>query len=441
MLKVLQIGEGNFLRAFAEDYIQKGTENGLFDAEVAICQPRTNTRVINLLKAQNCEYNVYHKGRLDGEIIDDAKRITCVKRCFDTVSEYDELVDYACLADVIISNTTEAGIAFDENDKLENSPAVTYPAKLCAMLYERFKRGGKELVLLPSELIENNADELKKCIIKYIDLWSLGDDFKAYVNSGISFCNTLVDRIVSGHIDGDSDPCSVSCEPYATWIIQADERCRRVFPIESLKGVVFTDDILPYRTMKVRLLNGTHTMSVLAAYMCGIDIVRDMMQDETFAAYIDKGCEEIKSAMDFDRAELDAYANSVLMRFNNPFIDHRLLDISLNSVSKFSARCLDSINDYVSKFGTAPDVLSFALAALIAFYLKTGSSREYEVKDSEENLSFFNGIANLTADEIVGKVLALYGIDISDIYNKVLLHYNSITTLGCDGAVKELINA
>ena len=434
MIKVLQFGEGNFLRAFAEDYIDIANEKGLIDASVTICQPRSNTKVINALNAQNCVYTVNKRGRLNGEVVDETVTIDCVERCIDTVGEYAELEKAFAQADVIISNTTEAGIAFVDTDVMENTPNISFPGKVTALLYKRFKSGEGKMLFLPVELIENNADELKKCILQYADLWTLGDEFKAYVDS-CSFCNTLVDRIVSGHDDASEDECSVNCEPYASWIIQADDYCKEIFPIDSLEGVVFAEDILPYRTRKVRILNGTHTMSVLAAYQCKIEIVRDMMQDETFGKYIALGLEEIKSTLDLDRKSLDEYANSVLDRFNNPFIDHRLLDIALNSVSKFKARCLDSMLEYTENRGEAPEVLTFALAALVSFYLNTDKAN-----DSADVIEFFANLKGADNDTVISKVCKLFGIDNDNIINKALMHYNNICNNGMKNAVTELVN-
>ncbi len=391
-MKILQIGEGNFLRAFAEDYIQKANEQGLLNAEVYICQPRSNTKTIDALKAQNNEYNITLSGRFKGEVVDETKKISCVKQCFDTQSEFDEIEALFCDDDLklVLSNTTEAGICFDENEKADTVPNKNIPARITNLLYKRFKSGKGGVVFLPVELIEDNAQTLKKYILDYAALWGYESKFSDYIENECSFCNTLVDRIVSGHKAGDSDPCSVSAEPYASWIIQADEKCREVFPLDKFDGIVFANDLSAYRTRKVRILNGTHTMSVLTAYMSGIDIVRDMMNDEVFAKYINLGLEEIKQTIELPKEELDSFANSVLERFNNPFIDHKLFDISLNSMAKFNTRCLPSILDYMKINGRAPKILSFAFAALIAFYLKVGTNREYTPNDSPEVIEFFN---------------------------------------------------
>lgn len=390
MATILQIGEGNFLRAFVEEYIQNACDGG-YKGSVTICQPRTNNKVINALNGQNRIYDIIHRGRINGKVIDDRRRITCVSDCIDTVNETDRLVDTFCSDElqIVVSNTTEAGIAFIETDEYSDFPNVSFPGKIAYMLYQRYTQNKGDLVFLPVELIEDNGIELKNCILKYANLWGFNENFTDYVNTKCHFCNTLVDRIVTGHNQNDTDPCSVTCEPYRLFIIDADDYAKLVLPFND-DTVVFTDNIAKYRTRKVRILNGVHTSTVLGAYLKGFDIVRDMVNDDYFKSYISDILEEIYPTITLDKAVLEEYANSVLERFNNPFIDHKLLDISLNSVAKFKARVLPSILDYAKINGTAPLNLSKSLAYLIAFY-NHKSARNYEVHDSETVLSFFEG--------------------------------------------------
>ena len=434
MKTILQFGEGNFLRAFAEDYLQSAVENG-YNGKAVICQPRKNTKVINALKAQNCEYTVIKSGLLGGNVINEIRKITCVAECIDSVGEYEKLCALfeSDGLSLVISNTTEAGIAFNENDSQDDIFNAQFPAKLCVLLYKRYLAGKNGLVFLPVELIENNGYELKKCILKYAELFALPSDFSDYVNKKCSFCNTLVDRIVTGHQSGSNDPCSVSCEPYKSFIIEADERAKGVIPFS---GVTYTDDLSPYRTRKVRILNGVHTMSVLAGYMAGFDIVRDMVNDELFYAYIEKGLSEIKPTIGLD---CEDFAASVIERFKNPFIDHKLLDISLNSVSKFRVRCLDTILDYYSSFNALPETLVFSLAALFAFYLKVGN-REYELRDNEDVLSFFE--SNPSVNDIL-KNTAFWGRDLTEINGLSELcsaDFELIKTKGITSAIREIIS-
>lgn len=434
MNKIIQFGEGNFLRAYMEDYLQDSVENG-YDGRVIICQPRKNTKVINALKAQNNEYTVIKSGLLDGEVVNETRRITCVADCIDSVGEYEKLCALFKDEDLtlVVSNTTEAGIAFCETDTQSDIFNAQFPAKLCALLYLRFTDGKDGLTFLPVELIENNGAELKKCIIKYAGLWSLPKEFIDYINCECSFCNTLVDRIVTGHPENSDDACSVACEPYKSFIIEADEKAKSAIPFD---GVTYTDDITPYRTRKVRILNGVHTMSVLAGYMAGFDIVRDMVSDPLFKAYIDSGLSEIKRTIPIN---CDDFAASVIERFLNPFIDHKLLDISLNSVSKFKVRVLDTVIDYCNSYSALPETLVFSLAALIAFYLKVGN-REYELRDSETVLNFFS--SNHTVEEIL-KNKDFWGRDLTEIEGFLPLckkDYDMICEKGITAALKEIIS-
>lgn len=376
MEQILQFGEGNFLRAFMEDYI----ENAKDKTSVAICQPRINTRVINALNNQNCKYDIIIRGKVKDGIVDSRKTINCVSRAIDFVSQYDQIEELFCSEDLrlVVSNTTEAGIVFNENGD-------TFPGKITKLLYKRYKLAKEPITFLPVELIENNGDKLKECILNYAKLWQLEETFKDYINN-CSFCNTLVDRIVTGHDSNDFDSCSVCCEPYKSFVISCDDKAKASIPFRD--DVTFTDDLDSYRTRKVRLLNGAHTMSVLGAYINSFDIVRDVVNDERFSSFISDGIDEIIASMNGNKSELKDYASSVLIRFNNPYIDHKLLDISLNSVAKFKTRVLPSIVDYAEKFGTAPVTLSKSLAYLIAFY-NHKSNREYVVNDDKAVLDFF----------------------------------------------------
>ncbi len=413
MSTVFQFGEGNFLRAFVEEYIQDACDNG-YNGSVVICQPRTNNKIINALKAQNREYDIIHKGRINGDVVDDRRRITCVSDCIDTVAETDKLLDSFCSDElrIVVSNTTEAGIVFVDTDEYSDFPNVSFPGKVAYMLNCRYKQNDDDLVFLPVELIENNGAELKKCILKYAKLWDFDNGFENYLNTKCHFCNTLVDRIVTGHNQNDIDPCSVSCEPYRLFIIDADDCAKSILPFND-DTVIYTNDISKYRTRKVRILNGIHTSTVLGAYLKGFDIVRDMVNDDYFKSYISDVLEEIFLTVPLEKSILEKYANSVLERFNNPFIDHKLLDISLNSVSKFKARVLPSILDYAKIKGTAPVNLSKSLAYLIAFY-NHKSTRKYEVYDSEEVLSFFQNKPSVA--QVLDNV-GFWGVKLSDIPN------------------------
>ncbi len=429
MINVLQFGEGNFLRAFVDYYFQLAKNIGDFNGGIAVCQPRTNTKIINILKLQNCKYNVLLRGRLNGEIVDKAIEINCVDTAIDTVGEYQRIKEIFCsdALKIIVSNTTEAGIVFDENDRLSDSPNVSFPAKLCALLIERFnaKLGG--LVFLPVELIENNGNALKSCIIQYARHWQLGESFVDYVNNECSFCNTLVDRIVTGYTEYENDKCAVACEPFGSFIIEADERARRVLPFENISDIKFVESIAPYRERKVKILNCAHTMSIHLAYSMGFDIVRDMIEDNTVYEFIKNGIfNEVIPTISLPENELTIFADSVFERFANPFIDHKLLDISLNSISKFKARCLPSIVDYYNMCGSLPKHLCLGLAGLINFYVNENPN------DDKNQIEF---IKNNSVNDILLNS-DIWGIDLTEIGNMPDVINNYIDSIKAFGVRK-----
>ncbi len=439
--KILQFGEGNFLRAFADYLVDVMNEQGLFDGSVVICQPIKNG-LCELINEQNGIYTLILRGREKGEATEKTRVIKSVSRCVDPYKDFNSLLEIARTEDlkIIISNTTEAGIAFSDTDKFEDTPPASYPGKLTRFLFERFSHfnGSDEsaLYLLPVELIDNNGTELKKCVKQFAGLWNLGEEFLNWLDK-CSFSNTLVDRIVTGYPKKDveefynklgyTDPLLDTAEPFFFWAIEDKEGLKELFPAhKSGLGAVFCPDISGYKMRKVRILNGAHTVSVLGAYLGGFDIVRDMMNDEVFNNFIITALkDEVIPYIPLPEKEKEDFALSVLERFNNPFIDHRLLDISLNSVSKFKARCLPSLLDNV-KNGSFPKRLLFGLACLIEFYngsfnsqgafVNVRSGAEYEIRDNKEVLDFFDSVNTLS--DKVSRILGntdFWGCDLTEI--------------------------
>lgn len=441
-VKVLQIGEGNFLRAFADWMIERMNRTGVFEGSVMLCQP-IRSGAGALINSQRGVYTVLLRGLEGGREVERADVVTSVRGCINPYEDYEALLGIARSADlqVVLSNTTEAGIVYREGDRPDDRPPAGYPAKLAALLYERFRAfngdAGKGLLILPVELIERNGDHLKACVRHYAEEWGLPEAFGAWLDDAVCFANTLVDRIVTGYPSeeaaalwdklGYEDQLLDICEPFHSWVIEAPERFRSVFPLERAGlHVVWTDDMTPYRDRKVRILNSAHTVSVLASYLAGHDTVLEMMRDARFSGLIRSALrEEIIPNIRLPRGELDAFASATLERFSNPFIRHRLLDISLNSVSKFRARCLDSLLEYTAANGRLPAVLCFGLAALLAFYKGamqegrywgTRGAQQYEIRDGAEVLAFF-GSAWKSGD-VVGAVLgnvAFWGRDLTQI--------------------------
>ncbi|ABR46782.1 Mannitol dehydrogenase, C-terminal domain [Alkaliphilus metalliredigens QYMF] len=383
--KIVQFGEGNFLRAFADWTIDKMNKEANFNSGVVVIQPLQGG-LIDKLNDQDGLYTLYLNGIKDGEVVSEHAVIDCVTRGINTYTNYDEYLAVAENPELrfMISNTTEAGITYNEQDRLEDRPQASFPGKLTALLYHRFKtfNGSKDkgLVFIPCELIEKNGEKLKETVLKLAALWNLENDFKVWIDEANTFCNSLVDRIVPGYPKermeeirqelGYDDDLVVEGEPFHLWVIEGPAWVKEAFPAHKVGlNVLVVDDMTPYRTRKVRILNGAHTSMVPVAYLYGIDTVRESVEDSVVGQFIKETIfEEIIPTLDLPREELDGFANDVLDRFRNPFIKHQLMSISLNSMSKFETRVLPSILEYENRKGELPKKLTFSLAALIAFY-------------------------------------------------------------------------
>ncbi len=473
-IRVMQYGEGNFLRAFADWMIDIANEKGAFNGGVAIVKPIPFGN-LDAFEAQECAYTVLLRGKQGGETVSSARLVTSVADAIDCYSQYAR---YAALAKspelrFVISNTTEAGIAYDAADELSFEPPKSYPGKLTKFLYERFIAFGgdheKGLIILPVELIERNGQKLRECCERLAERWGLPADFIKWLGESNVFCQTLVDRIVTGYprdeiarLEADlgyGDKLLVTGEPFALWVIESDkpELVKNEFPLDKAGlPVVFTDDLKPYRERKVRLLNGAHTSTVLAAYLSGLDTVGELMADETMRALIERSVyQELAPHVPLPEDEVRAFADSVMERFENPYIRHMLLSISLNSISKFKARVLPTIKETHDKTGSLPDALCFSLAALMAFY--SGDYKEngrlfakradeiYEIMDDAPVLEFFAKNHGLPADQFALALLRredFWGEDLSKISgftNKTADYLNSIRSLGMRSAVRKLL--
>ncbi len=396
--------------------IDIANEQGRFDGDIVLIKPIEFGSTENFHK-QDCQYTVSLRGIVDGEAKVLNRQVTSVADIVDTSAEYEK---YMGLAEIdtlrfVVSNTTEAGIVFDAEDRFEWNPPKTFPGKLTKFLYHRFEtfKGdmGKGLVMLPVELIDDNGIMLKKCVMQLIELWGLSDDFRKWVDEACVFTSTLVDRIVTGYprdtIEeeweklGYEDRILVTGEPFALWVIESPKDISRELPLpDAGLPVIFTDNQKPYKQRKVRILNGAHTSFVLASYLCGNDIVKQSMDDGDIKNFMVKTIfDEVIPTLTLPEEELKEFAEAVITRFNNPYVKHALLSISLNSVSKWRARCMPSLLGYVEKFGKLPVHLAFSLAALMAFYTGTeirgkaliGSrnGQEYEILDDMDVLEFF----------------------------------------------------
>ncbi len=431
--KVMQFGEGNFLRAFVDDFIDIANEKAGFNGKVVLVQPIA-MGLTELINKQEGLYTLYLRGSEKGKKIDDKRVISCVSRCLNPYESWDSVLELARSKDleIIVSNTTEAGIVHDNESTFDQVPPTSFPAKLTRVLYERFKAGLDGVVILSCELIDNNGKELLRCVNQYIEDWKLETEFKAWVNEKNIFCSTLVDRIVPGRIrdpkevaalaeaNGYDDPLTDVGEVFGVWVIEGPEGLEDRLPFKKAGvPVMVVPDVTPYKKRKVRILNGAHTGFVLGAYLAGFDIVRDCMHDDTVRSFMNKMLyEEVIPTLPLDKNDLNAFAEAVQDRFNNPFVNHELMSISLNSTSKWKARNMPSFLEYVEMNGTLPPCLTMSLAAYIAFYsndivaledrglvCRRPKGNEYVVSDDRWALEFFYAHRADSIEELVHAVL------------------------------------
>jgi len=455
--------------------IDIANEQGVFDGGVAVIKP-TPSGSLEAFEAQDCTYTVILRGLIDGEKVEKHRVISAISQVINPFSAYDRFLDLAKNEDlhVVISNTTEAGIVFDETDRFDQEPANTFPGKLTQFLYARYTHfsGGADrgLIVLPTELIEDNGTKLHDCVKKLIALWNLPVQFADWVDEHCIFCNTLVDRIVSGYpaaeaealernLLGYRDDLMVVSEPFGFWGIESarSAEVQRAFPLDRAgMPVVFTDDLCPYRERKVRILNGAHTATVLAAYQAGLDIVSEAMADQTVRAFMEQAVyNEISPTVSLPVDEVRAFADSVMERFENPFLRHPLLNIALNSVSKWKTRILPSLKDSFAATDTLPPCLTFSLAALATFYrsAEQGSGcligrrggETYEIRDDAQVLAFFAAHASRPTEEFIQALLgntAFWGEDLNTLGNMTALvtkHCQTIEESGMRRALQAVI--
>ena len=405
----IQFGEGNFLRAFVDYCIQILNDKTSFSGKVNIIQPLPEG-MIEQLKIQNGKYNLFHEGIIQGKTIRDRMQINCVKQMNNPYQEFDQFLELAENENLtfVFSNTTEAGIVLDTKDQFTEKPPRSFPGKLTRLLHHRYKTfngdPSKVLHIMPSELIEQNGTKLKKIILELSKIWKLEDDFISWINQN-HFYNTLVDRIVPGFPKKDldfykkelffDDQLIVTCEPFFLWVIEGNPELLKIFPIDQLKeiDVKVVPDLGIFRTRKVRILNGSHTTMVPVGLLHGTKTVSDILKNDFLKTFLSQTLfDEIIPSVDLDKQQLNDYAHSVLERFSNPFIIHKLESISLNSISKFKVRVLPSLISYLRKQGKVPKNLTFSMAALIYFYGKEVSKHPYPLKDDPEIIAFFNKI-------------------------------------------------
>ncbi len=384
--KVIQFGEGGFLRGFVDWIIQLTNEATDFNAGVVVVQP-IEKGMCKMLEEQNCVYTHIMRGMKDGVATTEKKIVDCISRTVEPYADFNSYLALAKNADFrfVVSNTTESGIAFSGEDKPENAPNVTFPAKVTVLLKKRYDLGLPGFIFLPCELIDKNGETLKKYVLEYARLWGYEEAFVKWIEEENIFCNTLVDRIVTGYPRdekfelGYEDNMLNTSELFHLWVIQGPQSITEEFPFDKARlNIIVTDELEKYRTRKVRILNGAHTSMIPYALLEGIETVGDCMKDEKMSAFVKKCVyEEIIPTLDLPEEELMDYANNVFERFENPFIRHLCLSISLNSVSKFKVRVLPSVLEYIKRKNEMPQTLLTSFAKLIQFY-KEGSPNDDE---------------------------------------------------------------
>lgn len=474
-VRIVQFGEGCFLRAFADWMVDILNEKTDFNGSVAIVKPRS-IGGLEAFENQNSLYTVILRGVENKQTVCTSRVITSVNSVTDTGS-WDNLSALAKCPTVrfVISNTTEAGIALDKSDRMDGVPS-SYPGKLTKFLYERYVAfdgdPSRGVIILPTELIEDNGKRLSEYVLTLSEIWGLPIGFTEWISAYCTFCSTLVDRIVTGYPKsevemlwkqiGYKDELLDIGEPFALWVIESERDIRPELPLD-LAGlpVIFTEDQKPYRDRKVRILNGSHTSFVPAAFLSGEEIVRDCMTHPVIRPFIDTCIyHEIIPTLceSLDKEELLRFADAVCERFENPFIDHALISICLNSVSKWKARVLPSLLDSLAS-GNIPHCLILSFSALCKFYASVrmtdgklvgtrtvnGVPIPYTVSDSKSVLDFFaeNGLSS----DILLKFAArtdFWDIDLSSLQGFSELaqnYYDLLSERGILAAMEEAVSA
>ncbi len=383
--RIIQFGEGNFLRAFVDWIVWNTNRKTDFNSGVVVVQP-IDRGMVDMLNAQDGLYHLNLQGIDNGREVDSVDLIDVIQRGINPYTQFDEYMKLAENPDMrfVISNTTEAGIAFDPSCRLEDKPAKSYPGKLTQLLYHRYKTfhgdPSKGFIILPCELIFLNGKELKKCIEQYIDLWKLDDGFRRWFEESCGVYCTLVDRIVPGYprdtIDeilariGVEDKLVVKGEIFHLWVIEAPESVAREFPADKAGlNVLFVPSEKPYHERKVTLLNGPHTVLSPVGYLSGLDTVKECVEDEVIGAYVRKVMfEELMQTLDLPEAELKKFAEDVLDRFRNPFVKHFVTSIMLNSFPKFKTRDLPGLKIFLKRKGVLPQGIVMGLAGIVTYY-------------------------------------------------------------------------
>ena len=466
--KVMQFGEGNFLRAFVNYWFDVSNEKAGWNGKCVLVQPIAQG-LTQLINEQEGLYTLYLRGTENGEKVDRKRVISSVSRCINPYEAegFASMMELAVSDDLeyVVSNTTEAGIVYDPACNKDDMPCSSFPGKLTQVLYKRWQAGKSGLVILSCELIDNNGKELLKCVNQYIDQWNLEEEFKNYVNQNCTFCSTLVDRIVPGRIrdakevaaleeiNGYTDPLMDVGEVFGVWNIEGPAWLEEKLPFKAA-GVncIVVPDVTPYKKRKVRILNGAHTGFVLGAYLGGYDIVRDCMHDQSVLGFMNKMLfDEILPVLPLAKEDVESFAAAVQDRFNNPFINHELMSISLNSTSKWRARNMPSFLEYIEKFGKLPTCLTMSFAAYIAFFSSDIQALEenglvcrrpkgntYVCSDDRWALEFYYEHRNDSVEDLVSAVMKneqMWGMDLTTVEGFYAATVENLKKIRTEGAL------
>ncbi len=466
-IKIMQFGEGNFLRAFVEWILQDLNDKGAISADVVVVQPMPLGRVKDIA-AQDGLYTLRLEGIDKGERVKKSEIIDVIGDCVNPFTDYEKFLRYGESEDlqIIISNTTEAGIALDTTDTDFTVCPKSFPGKLLALLKRRYDKFGgaadKGLAIVPCELIDNNGDELYRVLTELAKVNNMDEKFIEWMQTANHFTSTLVDRIVPGYPKaeipaireetGYIDNNVVKGEIFHLWVLKKEPFVQKVLPADSTGlNVIFADDIKPYKQRKVKILNGSHTALVPVAYLCGIDTVGESMADPTIGKYVrDFIFDEVNPTIDLPQDQMTAFANSVIERYRNPFIRHELMSIALNSTTKFKTRLLPTLLDYVRIFGKLPEHLIFSFAAIIEFHKGKRGDQDIALKDDPSYLAFWHRLwAEFDGDYLAmaKKVLAweeAWDMDMNTIHpeiaEKVASRLEDIDKNGMREAVERFVN-
>jgi tagaturonate reductase len=466
-IKIMQFGEGNFLRAFIEWIIQDLNDKGAIDSDVAVVQPMPFGR-IKELGEQDGLYTLRLEGIDKGQKVKKSQVINVIGDCINPFTQYEHYLSYGESEDlqVIISNTTEAGIALDPTDTDLTQCPKSFPGKLLALLKRRYDHFNgdmtKGLAIVPCELIDNNGDELYKCLTELAKINNMDEKFITWMQTANHYTSTLVDRIVPGYPKNEIEDIQketgyidnnvVKGEIFHLWVLKKEAYIQKVFPADKTGlNVIFADSIKPYKQRKVKILNGSHTAMVPVAYLCGIDTVGEAVNDPTIGKFVrDFVFNEVNPTIDLPQDQMVAFANSVIERYQNPFIRHELMSIALNSTTKFRTRLLPTLTDYVRITGKLPMHLLFSFAAIVEFHKGKRGNEDIALKDDPELLAHwaklwaeFDGNYETLAQKALAWTQA-WEMDMNtihpDITKTVAKFLKDIDTNGMKSAVEGFVN-